>query len=66
MIISMDRADILSIEHFWPNQSVLLFLKQKGAPIEGTIFLSVKKGYKVYQTEDPVTQTAWFYFKKVS
>jgi hypothetical protein len=51
----------------WPDiyeQSVLVILKEKGAPIEGIFWLKVKKDYIVAQTRDNLRGITFFTFEK--
>jgi hypothetical protein len=63
--ISVRDVDISELGNL-SEQSAMLFLKEAGAPIEGTVFLSVKDGWSVRRITDPVKGRTFIFTRKAT
>lgn len=63
MKVTLTSLELLGTEHYDnASQPILHLLKEKGAPIEGSFYLSVKDGFVVRRQEDPATGLLTFHF----
>lgn len=63
---TITTQDLLSDKcHLNGDQHILSILKDKGAPIDGILFFTIKKGYSIVEyDEDVINSTRTYTFKR--
>jgi ribosomal protein S10 len=61
--IPVSSMGIENLDHL-SEQSIMLFLKEAGAPIEGKVYLTLKEGWSVRRSVDPTLGSTFIFTKK--